>query len=181
MHGQSQRPAARLAGRPPRSFTVPILLPFKNKVLTEKTRPRQEELAGKGKTPARGACREGQRPRQEELAGKANQGACRSKAATLHPSSSASNDVSPQDYPRSTWRGAVQPCGARWQAKLTRRPSWRSVAPLTVVSLHCWGDRTGIKCPCPLPSELGRGHCWTLLYQPVFLPFYPSFYAATCR
>ena len=37
-----------------------ILLPFKNKVLTEKTRPRQEELAGKDKAPARGACREGQ-------------------------------------------------------------------------------------------------------------------------
>ena len=41
--------------------------------------------------------------------------------------------------------------------------------------LHCWGDRMGIKCPCPLPSELGRGHCWSLLYQPAFLPFYPLF------
>ena len=39
--------------------------------------------------------------------------------------------------------------------------------------LHCLGDRTGIKCPCPLPSELGRGHCRQRLYQPLFLRFYP--------
>ena len=37
-------------------------------VLTEKTRPRQEELAGKDKAPARGACREGQPRHLKELA-----------------------------------------------------------------------------------------------------------------
>ena len=60
MHGQSQRPAARLAGRPPRSSVAPIDAIQEQSVLTEKTKPRQEELAGKDKAPARGACREGQ-------------------------------------------------------------------------------------------------------------------------
>ena len=46
--------------------------------------------------------------------------------------------------------------------------------------LHCLDDRTGIKCPCPLPSELGRGtvvHCCTNLQ---FYLSTPSSYAATC-
>ena len=151
----------------------------RTKCLTEKTESRQEEFAGKDKTPARGACREGQPrhfkrlaathrasrqdPASDKLAGatrqRPRQGACRGEATTLRPPSSTSDDVSPQGRSWCTWRVAVKPSGARWQAKLTRRPSWRSVAPLTVASLHCWGDRTGIKCPCPLPSELGRGHC----------------------
>ena len=56
MHGQLQHPAARLAGRPPRSSVVP-LEPVKNKVF----KPRD-------KTPARGACREGQPRHVKELA-----------------------------------------------------------------------------------------------------------------
>ena len=91
------------------------------------------------------------------------------------PNSSTSGDVSSQGHPKGTWRGTTQPCGARWQAELTETPSWQPEARLTVASLHCWGDRTGIKCPCPLPPELGRGHCWSLLHQPAFLPFYPLF------
>ena len=47
VHGQSQRPAARLDGRPPRSSVVPIDAIQEQSVLTEKTKPRQEELAGK--------------------------------------------------------------------------------------------------------------------------------------
>ena len=56
VHGQLQHPTARLAGRPPRSSVVP-LEPFKNKVF----KPRD-------KTPARGACREGQPRHLKELA-----------------------------------------------------------------------------------------------------------------
>ena len=33
--------------------------------------------------------------------------------------------------------------GARWQAALTRLPSWRVVAPLMVLFLHCLGDTDG--------------------------------------
>ena len=169
MHGQSQRPAARLAGRPPRPSVIPYYCHSRTKYQLRRQRPRQEEIAGKANQGASRrltampcASRQGQAA--GKLAGATREGprqsACRGKAATLHPNSSASSDVSPQGHPRSTWRGVAQPCGARWRAELTRRPSWRTVAHLTVVSLHCWGDRTGIKCPCPLLSELGRGHCW---------------------
>ena len=146
-----------------------ILLPFKNKVLTEKTRPRQEKLAGKDKTPARGACREGQprhfrklaathrASRQDPTSGKLagatrqrpRQGACRGEATTLRPRSSASDDVSPQDRSWCTWRVAVQPSGARWQVKMTRRPSWRSVAPLTVVSCTVWATGRALNALVP--------------------------------
>ena len=169
MHGQSQRPAARLAGCPPRSSVVPIGAIQEQSVLTEKTRPRQEELAGKDKAPARGACREGQPrhfkklaatrrasrqdPASDKLPGatrqRPRQGACRGEATTLCLRSSASVDVSPQDRSRRTWREAVQPSGARWQVEMTRRPSWQAVAPQTVVFCTVWATGRALNALVP--------------------------------
>ena len=161
MHGQSQHPVARLVGRPPRPSVISYYCHSRTKYQLRRQRSRQEELAGKANQGAsRRLAATPHASRQGPAAGKLADATREGPRQGCHPNSSASSDVSPQGHPRGTWRGTAQPCGVRWQAELTETPSWQPVAHLTVVSLHCWGDQTGIKCPCPLPSELGRGHCW---------------------
>ena len=163
MHGQLQHPAARLAGRPPRSSVAP-LEPFKNKVL----KPRD-------KTRARGACREGQPRHLEELAAtrhasrqglvsdklldatrqRTRQGACRGRLplcthAPAHP---------PTCHP------GVLP-GAHGERLCSQRCEVASDADkITIVAIggvpddpFCtiWATQMGIQCLCPLPSGLGR-------------------------
>ena len=41
--------------------------------------------------------------------------------------------------------------------------------------LHYWGDRTGIKCPCSLPSELGRGALLIVVVPTRVFTFLPLF------
>ena len=103
-------------------------------------------------TPARGACREGQPRHLKELAAtrhaswqgpvsdklpdatrqRPRQGACRGKPplctyAPAHPPM-----CRPRAVPARVARGRVA-SGAWWQATLTRLPSWRAVASLTVL------------------------------------------------
>ena len=138
------------------------LLPFKNKVLTEKTRPRQEKLAGKDKTPARGACREGHPRHLKELAAarlaprqgpvsdklpdatrqRSRQGACRDK---LPPYTRA------PAHPPTCRPGALP--GARGKRLCSQRCTVASGADkITVVAnggvpdgpfLHCLSDTDG--------------------------------------
>ena len=61
MHGQLQRPAARLAGRPPRSSVVP-LEPFKNKVFKPRRQgPGKRSLPGRPAKALQGTCRDAPR------------------------------------------------------------------------------------------------------------------------
>ena len=140
-------------------------------IQAKETRPRQEELAGKANqgTPRnlpRRVTRSGKaaRPRQEELAGKTKQGTPRPgerrasgpdkittaarrlprQAAILCPRSSASTNVSLWGPLRVRVAGGCAASGAQWHAKLTRSPSWRTVAPLTVLFCTVWATQTGI-------------------------------------
>ena len=90
---------------------------------------RTKYLSQGDKTPARGACREGQPRHFEELAAtrhasrqgpvsdklpgatrqRPRQGACRGKLTTLYPRSSASTNVSPWGLSRRAWREAMKP------------------------------------------------------------------------
>ena len=66
------------------------------------------------------------------------------QAATLYPRSSTSTNVSPWGpFQARVARGCVA-SGVRWHAKLTRLPSWRVVAPLTVPFYIVWATQTGI-------------------------------------
>ena len=112
----------------------------------------------------RHALRKATRPRQEELAGKTNQGTSRPgerqasgpdkitaaarrlprQAATLCPRSSASTNVSLWGPLQARVAGGCAASGAQWHAKLTRSPSWRTVAPLTVLFCTVRVTQTGI-------------------------------------
>ena len=139
-------------------------------IQVKEARPRQEELAGKAnqgipRNLPRRATRPGKatRPRQEEFAGKTNQGISRPgerqasgpdkttaaarrlprQAATLYPRSSTSTNVSLWGPFQARVAEGCAASGARWHAELTRVPSWRAVASLTVPFLHCLGDTDG--------------------------------------
>ena len=164
MHGQSQNPAARLAGCPPRSSVVPIGAIQEQSVLTEKTRPRQEELAGKANQGTfRDAPRVPARPGERQASGpdKTTAAARRlpRQATTLYPHSSTSTNVSPWGPFQARVARGCAASGARWHAKLTRLPTWRAVAPLTVPFYTVWATQTGLQCLCPLPAGLRRMHC----------------------
>ena len=140
-------------------------------IQAQETRPRQEELAGKAnqgipRNLPRRATRPGKatRPRQEELAGKTNQGISRPgerqasghdktttaarrlprQATTLYPRSSTSTNVSPWGPFQARVARGCAASGARWHATLTRSPSWRAVASLTVPFCTVWATQTGI-------------------------------------
>ena len=151
MHGQSQRPAAKLAGCPPRSSVFP-LEPFKNKVSKPRRQgPGKRSLLGRPTKAFQGTCRDTPRVptrpdgRQASGRDKTTTAARRlpRQATSLYLHFSASVDVSPGDRSRRAWREAVQPSGVRWQATLTRTPAWRTVAPLTVTFLHYLGEADG--------------------------------------
>ena len=80
------------------------------------------------------------------------------QATTLYPRSSTSTNVSPWGPFQARVARGCAASGARWHAKLTRLPSWRAVAPLTV-PFYFLGDADGHLMPLPLPSGLGREHC----------------------
>ena len=67
--------------------------------------------------------------------------------------------------------------GTRWQATMTRLPSWRTEMPGRTLFTLFGATATGIQCPCPPPSELGEDHCsctiHALLQLPPNLHFYP--------
>ena len=163
-----QHPAARLAGRPPRSSVVSFGAIQEQSIQAKETRPRQEELAGKAnqgipRNLPRRATRPGKatRPRQEELAGKTNQGisgpgerqasgrdktttAARRlprQATTLCPHSSTSVNVSLWGPFQARVAGGCAASGARWHARL---PSWQAVAPLMAPFCTVWATQTGI-------------------------------------
>ena len=81
------------------------------------------------------------------------------QATTLYPRSSTSTNVSLWGPFQARMAEGCAASGARWHAKLTRLPSWRAVAPLTVPFYTVWATQMGIQCLCPLPSGLGRKHC----------------------
>ena len=169
------------------------------------TRPRQEELAGKANQGAprnlpQRATRSGKatRPRQEELAGKTDQGTSKPgerqasgpdkitaaarrlprQAATLRPRSSASTNMSLWGPLRTCVAEGCAASGAQWHAKLTRSPSWRTVAPLTVLFCTVRATQTG---PCPLPSGLGRVHCTSNYINYLAFYVFTLLCVATCR
>ena len=171
MHGQLQHPAARLAGRTPRPSKVP-LEPSKNKVYKLRRQdPGKRSLPGRPIKAHQGTCRDAPlrsgkaaRPRQEELAGKTNQGTSKPgerqasgpdkiaaaarhlpwQAATLRPRSSASTNVSLWGPPRARVAGGCAASSAQRHAKLTRSPSWQTMAPLTVLFCTVRATQTGI-------------------------------------
>ena len=154
-----QRPAARACRVTAKVLRGSFGAVQEQSIQVKKTRPRQEELAGKdnqgiSRNLPRRATRPGKatRPRQEELAGKTNQGISRPserqasgpdkataaarrlprQVATLCPRSSASTNVSLWGPFQARVAEGCAACGARWHAELTRSPSWRAVASLTV-------------------------------------------------
>ena len=152
------------------------LEPFKNKVF--RPRPRQEELAGKAN---QGISRPGER--QASGRDKTTTASRRLpwQVTTLYPRSSTSTNVSPWGPFQARVARGCAASGARWHAKLTRLPSWRAVAPLTVPFHTVWATQTGIQCLCPLPSGLGRIHCsGSCTNHPPFSIF-TLVYVATCR
>src|SRR3954468_7322340 len=115
---------------------------------TQGTRPRQEELAGKAnqgisRNLPRRATRPGKarratsfRTRQDNDRGKALAAASNHSVPTLQR---IHQRVALGPFQAYVARG----CAARgtlWQAALTRSPSWRAVASLTIPFLHCLGD-----------------------------------------
>ena len=152
MHGQLQHPAARLAGRPPRSSVVP-LEPFKNKVFKPRRQgPGKRRLPGRPTEASQGTCRDAPRvparPNERQASGcdKTTTAArhLQRQAATLCPRSSASTNVSPWRPFQARVAEGCAASGARWHATLTRSPSWRTVAPLTVLFCTVRATQTGI-------------------------------------
>ena len=110
------------------------------------------------------ALRQGNKAPARELAGKTNQSTSRPgerqasgpdkittaarrlpwQAATLCPRSNASTNVSLWGPLQARVAGGCAASGAQWHAKLTSFPSWRTVAPLTVLFCTVWATRTGI-------------------------------------
>ena len=152
MHGQLQHPAARLAGRTPRSPKVP-LEPSKNKVFKLRRQgPGKRSLPGRPTKASQGTCRDA--PRVPARPGE-RQASGRDKTTT------AARRLPRQSYhfapalQRIDRRVALRPSqarvargcaasGARWQATLTRLPSWRAVASLTVPFCTIWATQMGI-------------------------------------
>ena len=104
------------------------------------------------KTPARGSCREGQPRHLKELAAarhasrqgpvsdklpdatrqRPRQGACRGKLPLFVPALQQIHQRVALGPFQAYVAGGCAARGARWQAALTRSPSWRAVASLTV-------------------------------------------------
>ena len=171
MHGQLQHPAARLAGRTPRSYVVP-LEPFKSNVFKLRRQgPGKRILPGRPTKALQGTCRDAPRaparqqgPGKRSLPGRLNKvhrgpvsdellGPAKittearrlpRQAATLRPRSSASTNVSLWGPLRACVAGGCAASGVQWHAKLTRSPSWRAVAPLMILFYTVWATQTGI-------------------------------------
>ena len=152
MHGQLQHPAARLARRTPRSSVVP-LEPFKNKVFKLRRQgPGKRSLPGRPTKASQGTCRDAPcvpaRPGERQASGrdKTTTAARRlpRQATTLYPRSSTSTNVSLWGPFQARVAEGCAASGARWHAELTRLPSWRAVASLTVPSCTVWATQTGI-------------------------------------
>ena len=151
------------------------------------------------KAPVRGACREGQPRHLKELAAtrhasrqgpvsdklpdatrqRPRQGACRGKLplctrALAHPPT-----CRPEPF-QARVAGGCAASGARWHATLTRSPSWRTVASLTVLFCTVWATQTGIYCLCPLPSGLGMRHCTSSCTNHNPFSIFTLVYVATC-
>ena len=152
MHGQLKHPAARLAGRPPRSSMAP-LEPFKNKVSKSRRQGSgKRSLPGRPTKASQGTCRDTPRvparPGERQASGrdKTTTAARRLpwQAATLCPRSSASTNVSPWGPFQARVAEGCAASGKRWHAMLARSPSWRTVAPLTVLFYTVRATQTGV-------------------------------------
>ena len=169
--GSCSTPRQRLAGRTPRSPKVP-LEPSKNKVFKLRRQdPGKRSLPGRPTKALQGTCRDAPRaparqqgPGKRSLPGRLNKvhrgpvsdellgpakittaARCLPRqAATLRPRSSASTNVSLWGPLRACVAGGCAASGAQWHAKLTRSPSWRTVAPLTVLFCTVRATQTGI-------------------------------------
>ena len=107
--------------------------------------PRRPPKASQGT--CRGAPRVPARPGERQASGRDKTTAAARRlpwqATTLYPRFSTSTNVSLWGPFQVRVAGGCAASGARWHAKLTRLPSWRAVAPLTVLFLHCLGDTDG--------------------------------------
>ena len=97
---------------------------------------------------SRGAPRAPARPGERQAPGrdKTTTGTRRlpPQTTTLYPRSNTSTNVSLWGPFQAHVAGGCAANGARWHAKLTRLPSWRAVASLTVPFCTVWATQTGI-------------------------------------
>ena len=171
-----QHPAARLAGRTPRSSMVP-LEPFKNKVFKLRRQgPDKRSLPGRPTKAFRGTCRdaprvparpgERQAPRRDKL----------TTAASFH-SVPTLQLIHPRVALGPSQAHVAGGCAARgtwWQAAMTWPPSWRTEAPRRSLFALFGATATGNQCPCPLSSELGIEHYANTVPTTTIFTFLPS-------
>ena len=152
MHGQLQRRAARLAGRPPESSVGSFGAIQEQSIQDEETRPRQEDLAGKRQGPGkrslpgrpttalRETCRDAPHvparsgERQASGLDKTTTPTRYSPGARCHsvPTLQRTHPRVAMRLPQGRVAGACAARGTRWQAEMKRKPSWQTVAFLTV-------------------------------------------------
>ena len=141
--------------------------------------PGKRSLPGRTKTPARGSCREGQprhfrklaatprASRQGPVGGKLAGATRQTATARCLPRQGCLSAPKLQRIQRRVTPGLSQEHVARRCAAMRCEVASEADKEAIVAIggapngrfLHCWSDQTGIKCSCPLPSELGRGHC----------------------
>ena len=179
MHGQSQHPVTGLAGCPPRSFAIPITAIQEQSVNREDKAPAREACRegqdpGKRSLPGRPTkalqetCRDA--PRVPARPGERQACGCDKTATAARRLPRRSHHSAPtlQRIRRRVAAGSLlvhvaDSCAAK-QCEVASEDDKETIVAIGGTPngrfLHCLSDQTGIKCPCPLPSELGRGHYW---------------------
>ena len=126
--------------------------PFKNKIFKPRRQdPGKRSLPGRPTKASQGTCRDAPRvlarPDERQASGrdKTTTAARRLPRQSYHPVPALQHihqRVALGPF-QARVAGGCAASGARWQAALTRLPSWQAVASLTVPFLHYLGDVDG--------------------------------------